>query len=374
MGNDLIPGRQCARIDDAKLAPSGAQVSMSRADIVGAPGRLRTVLTAEADIINNSHVTNTEQVDYQEQKKTDKNANVRGQENYAGGHEREASANQRTERTVSLYFSTFNRYVCMQSVTETKTEQAGVSGKVFGRKDGTWAGKTGACTPSKGVLLHGAERCRSVHSVDDQRFEIATIKDSDNTILDNIKYDDDKQPKTRNHFQLRVRCFRHHGTKGNLATKKTALLPNTNRGGARTPAGYMREIGPSQLTEKEQHEPSSTLFHSVMKLITNCAATYTAQQGASWITHWSAGREATGSIPTTSAPRAAVEWETTQGWRGVNMVGVYRGSVSSHVIVSLCAVCVYSPRRDFKFVQSDATFGNHTITQNRIAQIGRAHV
>jgi hypothetical protein len=50
--NALIPGRQCARFDDIKLAPSGAQVSMRRADTVGAPGRLRTVLTAEADIYN----------------------------------------------------------------------------------------------------------------------------------------------------------------------------------------------------------------------------------------------------------------------------------------------------------------------------------
>ena len=110
---------------------------------------------------NNDTATTTEQVDHQENKKTEANANERRQENHAGRPEREASANQRTERTVSLYFSTFNRYVCMQSVTETKTEQAGVFGKVFGRKDGTWTGKTGACAPSKGMLLHGAERCRS---------------------------------------------------------------------------------------------------------------------------------------------------------------------------------------------------------------------
>ena len=222
-GNKHCPGAPDPPITNVSPSPSGGGNGSGAAN-------------------NNDTATTTEQVDYQEKKKTEANANERRQENHAGRPEREASANQRTKRTVRIYFSTFNRYVCMQSITETKTEQAGVFGKVFGGKDGTWTGKTGACAPSKGMLLHGAERCRSVHSADDQRFEIATIKDSDNTILDNIKYDDDKQPKTRNHFQLRVRCFRHHGAKGNVATKNPTLLPNTNRGGARTPAGYMREI------------------------------------------------------------------------------------------------------------------------------------
>ena len=149
-------------------------------------------------------------------------------------------------------------------------------------------------------------------------------------ILENIKYDDDKKSRTGKKILLRVRWFRQHGAKGNLATKNPTLLPNTNRGGARTPAGYMREIGPLPLRVEERHEPSSTLLHSAMKLITNCAATCTALQGALWIAHRATEREVTGSIPATSAPRSAVDWEATQGWRGVNMVGGCRGGVSIH--------------------------------------------
>jgi len=111
-----------------------------------------------------------------------------------------------------------------------------------------WMGRNG--------VIEGHRSAKTPHSRLDNSLEI----------LSNTKYADDERWETRNYFQLRVRYFRQHGAKSNLAAKNL-IIPNTNRGGARTPAGYTHEIGPLPRRIEEWHEPSSAIFNSAKKLI-----------------------------------------------------------------------------------------------------------
>jgi hypothetical protein len=88
----------------------------------------------------------------------------------------------------------------------------------------------------KVMLLHGAERCRSVHNVDDQRFAAVTMKGSTicKLIYHNKQYAQRMHPLIKSHSVFRLRIY---GAKtGTIKNTKNTPLQNTTHSRSRTKA------------------------------------------------------------------------------------------------------------------------------------------